>query len=152
MCGGHAVESSHRFADTAKHRFGLIIGGCFVVEHIDQRTTAEVFDDELAAFVIKVPNGRHGKAGFSGSNQQAGFADHASHPEAVVQIGVAPGTRPSLLSYRWATEPLTPPNLGLCTEVKALCWLEGHGTPHQGLLFERSCPSVPSKRVERWGW
>ena len=57
--GGHAVEASHRFADTAKHRLGLVIGRRFIVEHVDQRTTTEVFDDELTAFVIKVPNGRY---------------------------------------------------------------------------------------------
>jgi hypothetical protein len=103
--------------------------GVGLIEHLDEGGPREVLENELAAVVVKVPHGRNRESGFSGSHQQTGFADHSPNPQSVVEVGVPPRSRPSLLSYRFLAEPLAHPNLGFGPQVKALCGFEDHDPP-----------------------
>ena len=150
MGGGYTMEASHRLTHAVEDSVGLLFGCGFVVQHVDERATVEVFNDELAAFVVEVPNRWHGEACFPGANEQSSLADHSSNTQTMVQVGVSPRTRSTLFPHRRSPEPFPFPHLGLCAEVKAFGGVEGHDWAQPGFVFERSRPSVPSKRIEGW--
>ena len=128
MGGGFSVKLPHRSAHALKRGLRICSGGRIIVEQVDERSAVQVFDDELAAFVIQIPYGRYRESSFPGANQQACFADHSTDAEAMVEVRVSPRARTTLLADGRFTKPFSFPNLGFCTEVKALGRLEDHGS------------------------
>ena len=109
-----------------KNGLGFLFGGGSIVEDFNERSSAEVFNDELSAFVIKVPYGWYGKTRFSSSNQQPCLTDHSTNAKPVVEVWVAPRPRASLFSDSRSSEPLPFPNFSLSAEVQALVGVEDH--------------------------
>ena len=111
-----------------KNGLGFLFGGGSIVEDFNEWSPSEVLNDELPAFVIKVPYGWHGKTRLSSSNQQPCLTDHSANAKPMVEVWVAPRSRASLLSDSRSSEPVPFPNFSLSAEVQALVRLEDHAS------------------------
>tara|TARA_B100001769_G_C21756606_1_gene414168 strand:+ start:60 stop:512 length:453 start_codon:yes stop_codon:yes gene_type:complete len=125
---GDTVESSDGSPNSVENRPHLFFGGRSIVEDFDEGSPSKVLNDELSAFVIKVPYGWYGKTRFSSSNQQPCLTDHSTNAKPMVEVWVAPRPRASLFSDSWSSEPLPLPNFSLSAEVQALVGVEDHAS------------------------
>ena len=73
-------------APTSQDGLGGGGGGGLVVEHVDERSAVQMFDDELATLVIQIPHRWDGESCFSSADQEARFADHSANAKAMVKV------------------------------------------------------------------
>lgn len=124
---GPPVELADFRTDTAKEGFHGLSSGRWVVQHLDQGPAGKVPNDQPTRRQVHVKDGRDGHPVFSQANQQPCFANHASNPQAVVEVGMPPSACSSLLAYGRLVKPLARPHLGFSTQMQALFGGEAHG-------------------------
>lgn len=137
---GHAMEPPYRPSNPIKGGFSLLLSRGRIVQHFDERSPAEVFNDELTAFVIQIPNGWNGEACFSGPNQQSCFAYHATNAQTVIEVWMTPRAWASLFSYGRPSKPVPAPDLGFCAEVQPLLGREDHASLNKRFFLNIHAP------------